>query len=326
MTTNSAHPPGPTSRNVPLSDDTSSTALDLDALVRNLSSQDCPLVRRADRRPCAQPLPSRDVVIELTEKLRATVFPGYFGSSELRPDTLHYHLGNTLDAIERTLEVQIRRGLAFTCNTPECEGGCMAQARQMTVSFLRGLPEIQRVLATDVQAAYEGDPALTNPGEAIFCYPGIHAVANYRLAHELHRLGVPLLPRMITEHAHSTTGIDIHPGATIGEALFMDHGTGIVIGETCVLGRGVRIYQGVTLGAKSFPLDKHGKPIKGIARHPVLEDEVVIYSGATILGRVTIGRGSIIGGNVWLTRSIPPGSRVTTQAPRRERFENGGGI
>jgi serine O-acetyltransferase len=163
-----------------------------------------------------------------------------------------------------------------------------------------------------VQAAYLGDPAASSTDEAIFCYPGIMAVAYYRLAHELYTLGVPLIPRIITEHAHSLTGIDIHPGATIGERFFIDHGTGVVIGQTCIIGAKVRIYQGVTLGAKSFPLDEQGHPIKGIERHPIVEDEVVIYSGATILGRVTIGRGSVIGGNVWITRDIPPGSTLTT--------------
>jgi serine O-acetyltransferase len=182
-------------------------------------------------------------------------------------------------------------------------------------------------LSADVQAAYEGDPAATSPEETILCYPGILAITNYRLAHELHLVGVPLLPRIITEHAHSITGIDIHPGATIGEQFFIDHGTGVVIGETCNIGSRVRIYQGVTLGAKSFPLDDDGNPIKGIPRHPIVEDDVVIYGGATILGRITIGCGSVIGGNVWLTRSVPPGSKITQAEPKRkELFSEGEGI
>ena len=152
--------------------------------------------------------------------------------------------------------------------------------------------------------------AATSPDEAIFCYPGMLAITNYRIAHELQQLGVPLIPRIITEHAHSHTGIDIHPGARIDESFFIDHGTGVVIGETCMIGKRVRLYQGVTLGAKSFPLDEHGKPIKGIDRHPVVEDDVIIYSGATILGRVTIGRGSVIGGNIWLVEDVPPNSRI----------------
>lgn len=298
----------------------------IDHIVSKLYNKDCSLVRRSDRLPCVQPLPSKDVVIGITEKLRSVLFPGYFGASELRPETLHYHLGHTLDNIERNLEQQIRRGLAFTCENIDCEKQCEKEAREITIKFLEALPETQRMLETDVKAAYEGDPALTHSGEAIFSYPGIQAVTNYRIANILHKLGVPLLPRMITEYAHSETGIDIHPGATIDQGFFMDHGTGIVIGETCIIGKRVQIYQGVTLGAKSFPLDEHGNPIKGIPRHPMIEDNVTIYSGATILGRITIGKGSIIGGNVWLMRSVPAGSRVTMQAPRRERFENGAGI
>ena len=174
---------------------------------------------------------------------------------------------------------------------------------------------MRRLLASDVEAAYEGDPALHTRDEAIFCYPGIFAITNQRIAHELHVLGVPLIPRIITEYAHTITGIDIHPGARIGERFFIDHGTGVVIGETSVIGNRVRLYQGVTLGAKSFPLDEHGNPIKGIDRHPIVEDDVVIYSGATILGRIVIGKGSTIGGNVWLTHAVPPGSKVTQEAP-----------
>ena len=182
------------------------------------------------------------------------------------------------------------------------------------------------MLATDVQAAYEGDPAATSPDEAIFCYPGVLAVTNYRLAHELYAQEVPLIPRMITEHAHSITGIDIHPGATIGEGFFIDHGSGVVIGETSTIGSRVRLYQGVTLGAKSFPLDEDGNPIKGIKRHPIVEDDVIIYSEATILGRVTIGRGSVIGGNVWLTRDVAPDSVVTQAQARLDLFDSGSGI
>jgi serine O-acetyltransferase len=188
---------------------------------------------------------------------------------------------------------------------------CEVKAEGITAAFLARLPEVRRLLATDVQAAYEGDPAATSPDEAIFCYPGILAVTFQRIAHELFVLGVPLIPRIITEHAHSLTGIDIHPGARLGERFFIDHGTGVVIGETCEIGNNVRIYQGVTLGAKSFPLDAEGHPIKGIPRHPVVEDDVTIYSGATVLGRIVIGRGSTIGGNVWLTHAVPPDSRVS---------------
>jgi serine O-acetyltransferase len=257
-------------------------------------------------------LPSQERVIEAVEGLRAVLFPGYFGISELRPESLHFQVGATLDRVLKILQEQVHLGLCFRCGNygvdcPEC-----ADRSQVIIdSFLAGLPALQHTLATDVQAAFEGDPAATSTDEAIFCYPGILAVTSYRLAHLLYTLAVPLIPRMITEHAHSLTGIDIHPGAEIAESFFIDHGTGVVIGETCRIGRRVRVYQGVTLGAKSFPLDGEGRPVKGIARHPVVEDEVIIYSGATILGRVTIGRGAVVGGNVWITEDIPPGARVT---------------
>ena len=219
-----------------------------------------------------------------------------------------------MDRVAHGLSDQIQRGLmAANATCPDCAERSQALAR----SFLAKLPEVRRLLATDIQAGFEGDPAATSPEEVLFSYPGLLAVTSQRLAHELLKLGVPLLPRMITEHAHSLTGIDIHPGAQIGERFFIDHGTGVVIGETCIIGRNVRIYQGVTLGAKSFPLDAEGHPIKGVPRHPVVEDDVIVYSNATILGRITLGKGSAIGGNVWLTRSVPPGS-VITQANEKD--------
>jgi serine O-acetyltransferase len=274
-----------------------------------------------------QALPSRQTIGEIVEALRSVLFPGYFGFSELQEESLRFHVGSKLDHIRRTFQEQIKRGLCFTCEEgPECLPECDEKARELTGAFLRKLPEVQRTLALDVQASYEGDPAAANPDEVIFCYPGIMAVTNYRLAHELHRLGVPIIPRMITEAAHSATGIDIHPGAVIGERFFIDHGTGIVIGETCIIGSRVRIYQGVTLGAKSFQLDEAGNPVRGIDRHPIVEDDVTIYSGATILGRVTIGRGSVIGGNVWLVHGVPQGSRITQAQSREEDFERGAGI
>jgi serine O-acetyltransferase len=258
--------------------------------------------------------PSRVAVADLVEELRALLFPGYFGASELTLETLRYHLGAHMDRVLHGLRDQIQRGLM--ASDPTCQD-CGTRALDLARAFLARLPEVRRLLATDVQAGFEGDPAATSPDEVLFCYPGLLAITNQRLAHELLKLGVPLLPRMITEHAHGLTGIDIHPGAQIGERFFIDHGTGVVIGETCVIGRNVRIYQGVTLGAKSFPLDPEGHPIKGIPRHPVVEDDVIIYSNATILGRITLGRGSAVGGNVWLTHSIPPGS-VITQANEKD--------
>jgi serine O-acetyltransferase len=198
------------------------------------------------------------VLIGMVEDLRSVLFPGYFGTSELSAQSLQFHLGATLDRVLRTLQEQIRRGLCFVCpqDTPYRCSECEDESTDITHTFLSRLPHIRALLSTDVAAAYEGDPAATSAGEAIFCYPGIQAIANYRLAHELYLLEVPLIPRIITEHAHSITGIDIHPGATIGEKFFIDHGTGVVIGETCEIGDRVRIYQGVTLGAKSLPLDE----------------------------------------------------------------------
>jgi serine O-acetyltransferase len=273
-------------------------------------------------------LPSRNVLVDLVEALRSVLFPGYAGITDYSEESLHYYVGSTLDQVARTLQDQVRRGLCFACNlTGGDPSQCDARAREITRAFLARLPAVQRLLAGDVRAAFEGDPAATSPDEAIFCYPGVRAITNYRLAHELLQLGVPLIPRIITEHAHSRTGIDIHPGAQIGEQFFIDHGTGVVIGETCIIGHRVRIYQGVTLGAKSFPRDEHGRLVKGVPRHPIVEDDVTIYSGATVLGRVVIGRGSIIGGNVWLTHSVPPNSRIV-QAPERpdDHFEGGAGI
>ena len=260
-----------------------------------------------------QLLPSRDAIIAIVEALRSALFPGYFGDRELTEDSLRFYVGATLDRVQRELQEQIRRGLCFACQEPDprrcqqCDAHALARAR----AFLDRLPEVRRLLGTDVQAAFNGDPAATSPSETILCYPGILAITNYRLAHELHLLEVPLVPRMMTEYAHSVTGIDIHPGTKIGEHFFTDHGTGVVIGETAVIGNRVRIYQGVTLGAKSFPLDEHGHPIKGIPRHPIIEDDVTIYSGATILGRITIGAGSVIGGNVWLTHDVPRDSQIS---------------
>ncbi len=267
--------------------------------------------------------PSRDIVIQLMESVRAVLFPGYYGPRDLTKETMRYFVGSTLDQIVRVTEDQILRGLCFECSKDTCdfpENACKKRAVDATRQFISRLPAIQELLGLDVAAAYEGDPAATSMDEAIYCYPGIFAVTNFRVAHELHRLKVPLIPRIITEHAHSLTGIDIHPGARIGKSFFIDHGTGVVIGETSIIGNNVRIYQGVTLGAKSFPLDENGNPIKGIDRHPVVEDNVIIYSGATILGRVTIGKDSVIGGNVWLTRDVPAGSHISQRQSRLNGF------
>ena len=258
-----------------------------------------------------QPLPSAEQLERIVNLARAILFPGYFGNSSVNAQTITYHIGVNVEQLYHLLVNQIQAGLAF--NLPEegddAETLC-EQARLLAAQFIGRLPEMRRTLATDVEAAYNGDPAATNYGEVICCYPAIRAISNYRIAHELLILGVPLIPRIITEMAHSETGIDIHPGATIGHHFTIDHGTGVVIGETCIIGNNVKLYQGVTLGAKSFPLDEHGNPIKGIARHPILEDDVIVYSNATILGRITIGRAATVGGNIWVTEDVPAGERI----------------
>jgi len=253
-------------------------------------------------------------VVELRkaiEFLREIIFPGYFGNSSISENNMKYYIGVNIDNAYNILSEQIKRGICFAnCENKICYD-CEMLAKQKAIEFINKLPEIRHLLATDVKATYNGDPAAKDYGEIIYCYPGIRAITNYRIAHTLLKLDIPLIPRIITELAHSETGIDIHPAAEIGEYFAIDHGTGIVIGETTIIGNNVKIYQGVTLGAKSFPLDEHGNPIKGIPRHPIIEDNVVIYSEATILGRVTIGKNSIIGGNVWIVNDVPPNSKIT---------------
>ncbi len=280
------------------------------------------------RGPGHGPLPSRDVLSTAVEDLRSVLFPGYFGTSELSKGSMRFHIGSTLDRLLGVLQEQIWRGLCFDCTEVTVTSCAICQHRSLdcTRSFFNKLPEIQQKLSRDVLAAFQGDPAAPSPDEVVFSYPGLLAITNYRIAHELFLLHVPVIPRIITELAHGATGIDIHPGARIGEGLFIDHGTGVVIGETCEIGDRVRIYQGVTLGAKSFPMDKNGNAMKGTKRHPIVQDDAIIYSGATILGRVTIGRGSTIGGNVWLDHDVAPGSVITQARVRSELFQNGGGI
>ena len=261
------------------------------------------------------PLPSGKSLRRIVELSREILFPGYFGNSTVHRRTINYHIGVNVEELFGLLTEQIQAGLCFGLeNTPSDNVIKKIPDRDTAASiaarFISKLPEIRRILATDVEAAYYGDPAATCLGEIICCYPIIRAITNYRIAHELYMLNVPLIPRIITEMAHSETGIDIHPGAQIGHHFTIDHGTGVVIGATCIIGNNVKLYQGVTLGAKSFPLDENGNPIKGIARHPILEDDVIVYSNATILGRITIGKGATIGGNIWVTESVPAGSRI----------------
>ncbi len=256
-------------------------------------------------------LPSTGEIKQLLSVLREVLFPGYFGDSKIRKETITYIIGARIHKAWSILAKQINRGFCFYCREPadKCSD-CRQRSEVIAQEFIYRLPEIKKKLGLDARAAYNGDPANPHISEAIFCYPSMTALTYHRVAHELAVLGVPLIPRIISELAHNETGIDIHPGAVIGEGLFIDHGTGVVIGETTIIGNNVRIYQGVTLGAKSFPLDAEGNPVKGIPRHPVIEDCVVIYANATILGRVTIGRGAVIGGNVWVNADVPAGARV----------------
>jgi serine O-acetyltransferase len=286
--------------------------------LRDLRVQSLETRHRRDRPP---KLPSRKELQNILDGLGAVLFPNRLGLPDLDDEGIDYFVGHTLDTLLRELYRQIRRELQFI----EVENPYQ-QAVSITREFAAHLPEIRRLLDSDIQAAYEGDPAARSSDEVLVCYPGITAIIHHRLAHVLHRLGAPLVARIIAEIAHSATGIDIHPGAEIGESFFIDHGTGVVIGETAIIGRHVRVYQAVTLGAKRFQKDDSGMLVKGNARHPIVEDDVVIYAGATILGRITIGRGSTIGGNVWLTYSVPPGSNITQAQVRSELFQDGGGI
>ncbi len=259
-----------------------------------------------------EPLPSARVLCDIIDLARAILFPGYYGNSTINSHTINYHIGVNVETLFNLLNEQILAGLCFASDgeCDSCTESKREEASKLAAKFISRLPHLRRVLATDVEAAYNGDPAAESFGEVICCYPAIKAISNYRIAHELLQLGVPLIPRIITEMAHSETGIDIHPAAKIGEYFTIDHGTGVVIGATSIIGNNVKIYQGVTLGAKSFPLDEEGKPIKGIARHPILEDNVIVYSNATILGRITIGKDATVGGNIWVTEDVPVGARI----------------
>lgn len=275
-----------------------------------------------------EPLPSIENLTEIIYLVREILFPGYFGNTSLRSNTTKHYMGVYVDELYELLSKEILAGMCFECldkneNYAEIH---QKSAKQAAIDFIEFLPEIRRKLVTDVEATFLNDPAARNIGEVIFAYPAIRAITNYRVANKLLELKVPLIPRFISEMAHSETGIDIHPKAQIGESFTIDHGTGVVIGSTCILGNNVKIYQGVTLGAKSFPMDENGNPIKGIPRHPILEDNVVIYAGATILGRVTIGKNSVIGGNVWVTNSLPANSKVIQSRAKELSYTDGAGI
>lgn len=273
-----------------------------------------PAALRSVLRSGASHMPSLVELREIMERLKAAIFPGYFGSPRIDPDSLPWHLTANLDSIHRLLSRQIVAGLCFACQDSQLPCvDCESAGQEAALRFMEEIPEIRRKLASDAQAAYEGDPAAVSPGETIFCYPSLNAMFHHRVAHELYKLKIPIIPRIMAEMAHSVTGIDIHPGASIGEQFFIDHGTGVVIGETCIIGHNCRLYQGVTLGAHSFPKNPDGTLIKGIPRHPVLENNVTVYAGATILGRITIGEGAVIGGNTWVTRDVPAHVRIALE-------------
>lgn len=265
--------------------------------------------------PEGQALPSEQAVREFIALVRSTIFPGYYSSSSLHDSTITYHLGVAVERMHRVLAKQILYSLCFAeqeiCKGESCNSEQESKALNIAGAFISYLPELRRMLALDVEAAYQGDPAAESIGEIICCYPSLKAITYHRIAHKLYELQVPLLPRIISEIAHSETGIDIHPAARIGESFFIDHGTGVVIGATCIIGSRVKLYQGVTLGAKSFPKADDGSLIKGIERHPIIGDNVIVYSNTTLLGRITIGESARIGANMWITEDVPAGQSLS---------------
>lgn len=289
----------------------------IDGLVEQLRAIRLRSLEARERLGKPPKLPSRKVLAGIVEGLSGALFPNRLGCPNLRDEGIDYFVGNTLDLALRQLFGQIHREWHFMAEQQGMAPVSERDLYDLMRAFAAQLPQVRCLLDTDINAAYQGDPAARTADETLVCYPGIHAMIHQRIAHELYQLGAPLTARMITELAHSATGIDIHPGAAIGESFFIDHGTGVVIGETTVIGRRVRLYQAVTLGAKRFEHAEDGSLVKGGARHPIVEDDVVIYAGATLLGRITIGQGSVIGGNVWLTHSVAPHSAITQANVRR---------
>ena len=258
------------------------------------------------------PMPSVDVLGEIVQLIRSILFPGYFGNATVNSKSMIYHIGVNVEKLQLLLSNQIKAGICFDSSAVDENAFRLMEcdASEKAMQFISQLPVIRVKLHTDVIAAFNGDPAAKSFGEVIFCYPSIRAISNYRIANALLKLNVPIIPRIITEMAHTETGIDIHPGATIGEYFTIDHGTGVVIGETAIIGNNVKMYQGVTLGAKSFPLDENGNPIKGIQRHPIIGNNVIIYSNSTILGTIKVGDGAVIGGNIWVDTDVAPGAKL----------------
>ncbi len=261
-------------------------------------------------------MPQREEVLAVLEQLLEILFPGYSGRHPIDQAGIEFAIGNLVNDVFKRLCEQVERAFAYRCKLERCSDcDCVRLSETAVLGLLESLPRVRGLLKTDVRAAMAGDPAAKSTDEVVIAYPGLRAIAVHRLAHELYRANVPLVPRVMGEYAHTMTGIDLHPGATIGNTFFIDHGTGVVIGETAVIGDRVKIYQGVTLGALSFPRDGEGRVIKGSKRHPNIEDDVTIYAGATLLGDITIGHDSVIGGNVWLTESVPPHTKVTIASP-----------
>lgn len=295
-----------------------------DVLLRNVALLSQQEKKEVEMMPAGtSPLPSVEEVRRIVSLIKSIIFPDYLNKRQPDPQIRSYFIGVNMEELYHLLCRQVARGLQFCEECAEQEVAPAAQ--QIALNLIDQLPEIKRLLYTDVEAMFNNDPAATNYGEVIYCYPVVNTMTHYRIAHVLHKMQVPVIPRIITEQAHSKTGIDIHPGATIGEYFAIDHGTGVVIGETCIIGNHVTLYQGVTLGAKSFKYDSEGNMLN-VPRHPIIEDNVTIYSNASILGRITIGHDSIIGGNIWVTNNIPPYSRIQQSKAVDLSFQGGLGI
>ncbi|MET0406887.1 MAG: serine O-acetyltransferase EpsC [Hyphomicrobium sp.] len=291
--------------------------------LRDARRRSARVISAANRR---SPIPSPELLQQVVNRLYASLFPRHAGAVDHSEEGLAFFVGSTLSEALHLLVEQVRREHGFVDNARAAKERSPHSAEKIVNDFARELPKIYELLESDIRAAYDGDPSARSTEEVLLSFPGVKATIYHRIAHVLHSLGAPVVARIIAELAHSQTGIDIHPGAEIGGSFFIDHGTGVVIGETVIIGQRVRIYQAVTLGAKRFSVDEQGALVKGEPRHPIVEDDVVIYAGATILGRITIGRASSIGGNVWLTRSVPPFSTVVQAQAHSETFDHGAGI
>lgn len=297
-----------------------------EVLQRNVAKLSKLSERERDMMPAGTaPMPSVEEVRRIVNLCKDIIFTDYFHKRQSDEKMRSYHIGVSMDELYNLLKRQIARGMQFCedCNCSEEE--ILKASEMLALKFIDQLPEVKRLLYTDVEAMFQSDPAATNYGEVIYCYPVMNTMTHYRIAHVLHQMQVPVIPRIITEQAHSKTGIDIHPGAQIGEYFAIDHGTGVVIGETTIIGSHVTLYQGVTLGAKSFRYDENGNMLN-IPRHPIIEDHVTVYSNASILGRITIGHHSVIGGNIWVTNDVPPYSRIQQSKAIEASFQGGLGI